>query len=181
MASLNDIVRLRAAEKQAKRRGSITALRQEFDRKKAQEWLEIEREFNSTHSQDEAMSIRREMAVVARELYENGTSKRAIGIAYGTKDARTINELIYSAPSVEDYQHIAIVPDAELEGYEDVQLFKVVSTQYGGFTGEIIVYADSDGDVVVASAPPEFYGTELHKEIAGGLTGDFNDAWSQAV
>lgn len=181
MSNLSDIKRLRAEEKELRRKNTLGELRKEFDKQKRLEWQEIRAKHQSKASQIEVelTALRQQMARVAQELIDSGVSKTAIGDAYGTKDRKTINDLLDYVANVESDTRLTLVPDFEEDGR--LPVWRVHASGYKGWTGEVTVYADEDGDpVVYGDFPQDFIGTELHQEIAGGLTGDFNIAWSEA-
>lgn len=178
MAQLTDIIRLRAEERQVKRRNSLTELRKEFEARKREEWAKIRSEYENSKTEVEVIALRQQMARIMLELREQGVTKRQLGEAYGTKDMRTINELLDSAVLEEEVASISVV-GCELE---DVGAgFRVDATNYHGWSGTVFVYADEDGDPVIFGEPPaDFIGTQLHREIAGGARGDFSSAWEEA-
>lgn len=180
MTNLSEITRLRAEEKALRRANSLTALRTEFDKKKREEWQRIKENYDAGAVEVQIAALRQQMARIAVQLREEGVSKTLIGEAYGSKDRRTIDMLLDSAIAEGQETYLTLEPSFEEDGR--LPVWRIHATNYDGWTGTVTVYADEDGDpVIYGDLPNELRGTKLHQEIAGGATGDFSSAWSQAL
>lgn len=170
MPNLSDITALRQLERETKLAHSLTTKRKEFEQRKREEWRAIKESHDEGAVEIEIAAIRQRMANIMLELKEQGVTKKQLGEAYGSKDARTINELLDSG-----VLESSIASTNLYETEENTWVFSF--TNYRGYSGEVTVCEDGDGDVTILDLPAHLQGTELHREIIGGLIGDFTTLW----
>lgn len=175
---LNDIPRLRDELRQVKQAHSLTAMREEFEARKALEWAAI----RESHSVNPAavIEIEQRLAQTVSDLFNAGVSKRSLCKAYGTQDYGTINRLIAKGLTVEKPSSLKARLDDELTAEHGVDIWLIDAINYGAdeFTGSIRVYSDSEGyPTVVGEVTDDFRGTQLHQETAGSASGDFQALW----
>lgn len=170
MATLADISALRQLERETKVTYSLTEKRRAFEQRKREEWQAIKAGHNEMDALVEVAAIRQRLANVMLDLHQQGYTKKQLGEAYGSKDARTINELLDSGVIEAELSTVDLT-----QGEGETWILSVVN--YRGHSGEIVLYADEDGDATVLEMPASLQGTELHQEIIGGLTGEITTLW----
>lgn len=175
---INDVTRLRDELKQTKKILSLTSLRAAFDERKEQEWAAIRASHAAIPS--EVRELEQKLAQTVKFLYDNGTSKRALCNAYGTKDYGTINRLIEQGVEVGKPSSLKARLDNVLTDEHGMDIWIIDAINYGEdqFTGSIRVYQDSEGyPTLVGELTDVFRGTQLHQETAGSASGDFQGLW----
>ena len=180
MYQLSDVTRLRANLKDFAEKTSIAQLRKEFEEKNRAAWQELLAEHNEQRSVQKAV-MEQELSVVLKALNEQGVTKKDLAAAYGTKDYGTITRKIAQVLPAERKTPLLAYLDDDLTAEYGQNVWTIQANDYGGFTGAVRVYRDSDGYPMLLDGEMtnDFRGTQLHQEIAGSSEGDFSTLWRE--